>query len=329
MAVVMTGTSYTGTHASQYWLPALFEAQTIRSGVVSVWDGIKYKVNISNMTFSGGLQPRNPTPTDPRGTITVAEKILQPESAMLYMTYNPSVLEAQWESVDLTRLMLERNLTPDFTSYVLYMVMQTTFGQNMEIGWWMSSTDFQSITDQSDSRYDLQFCDGFMKRIVNDATVLNAASPATITTSNILAAMNELLTLITTYKKALVGKYDRMKYMMSPKTADIWRQFLLSPTYKGIEYRESGQRVFGGYEIVVLNGFPDNTILFCEGTKDLMGALHIGMNSKEDENTLQIDRTRVQDETYFIKALMKFNTQIKFGNEIACWTTLTAADFTV
>lgn len=329
MAIVMNGTSYTGTHASQYWLPAYFEAQTINSGIVSVWDGIKDKVNISLMTWSGGLQPRNYTPNTPLGTATVNEKILEPLSAMFYTTYLPQVLENQWESVALSTYMLDRNLPNEFASYVMYSMMSSVFGQDMEVGWWMSSTDFQVITDPTDERYKLQFCDGFMKRIVNDATVLNYASPAVITTSNILTFLDGLIDLITVNKKALIGRYKRMKFLFSPKTANVWRKFLVSPTFKGIDYDKVGVDFYAGYEIVTLNGFPDDTILFCECTKDMTGAFHIGMNSTGDENQIQTDRTRPMDETFFIKALMKFNTQIKFGNEIACCTTLTAADFEV
>lgn len=329
MAIVMNGTSYTGTHAAEYWLPAYFEAQTINSGIASVWDGIKDKVNISAMTWTGGLQPRNPTPTTPLGTATVNEKILEPLSAMFYTTYLPSVLENQWESVSLSTYMIDRNLPNQFASYVMYSFMASVFGQDMEVGWWMSSTDFQAIVDPDDARYKLQFCDGFMKRIVNDATVLDYASPATITTSNILTFLDGLIALITTNKKALIGRYGRMKFIFSPATANIWRQYLLAPTFKGINYQDTGDNRYAKYEIVTLNGFPDNTILFCECTKDKTGAFHIGMNSKDDDNQIQTERTRPMDETYFIKALMKFNTQIKFGNEIACMTTLTSADFTL
>lgn len=300
------------------------------SGAVSVWDGIKDKVNISNMTFTGGLQPRNPTPNTPLGTATVAEKILQPMDAMLYMIYNPSVLENQWESVQLSSYMLDRKLPNEFASYVMYSVMSKVFGQDMEVGWWMSSTAYQGvITDPTDPKYALQFCDGFMKLIVNDATVLNYASPATITTANILTFMDGLIDLITTNKKALVGtKYKkRMKFFFSPQTKNIWRKYLVASTFKGIQFNEAADNSYAQYEILTLNGIPDNTILFCEGTKDKMGAFHIGLNSKGDENNIQTDRTRLQDETFFIKALMKFNTQIKFGNEIACCTTLTQASF--
>jgi hypothetical protein len=241
------------------------------------------------------------------------------------------VLENQWESVDLSQLMLDRNLPVDFTSYVMYSVMQNIFGQDMEVGWWMSSTDYQVITDTTDVRYKYQFCDGFMKLIVNDATVLNYASPATITTSNILAFLDGLLALVATHKKALLGKKrkTRMKFLFSVNTSNIWRMFLLSPTFKGINYQDTGDTKYAGYDIVTLNGFPDDTILFAECTKDMTGAFHIGMNSTSDENNLQIERTRWMDETYGIKGLMKFNTQTKFGNEIACMTVLTQSSFTV
>lgn len=329
MAVVMNGTSYSGTRASQYWMPAYFEADTIQSGIVSIWDGIKDKVNISNMTFSGGLQPRQATPTTPLGTITVAEKILEPQSAMLWMTYNPSVLENQWESVEITTYMLDRKLPNDFTSYVMYSVMSSVFGQDMEVGWWMSSTAYQVLTDPTDVRYKYQFCDGFMKIIVNDATVLNYASPAVITTSNILTFLDGLIDLISLNKKALIPRKKRMKFLFSVQTANIWRKYLLAPTFKGINYKDTGDSMYAGYEIVVNNGFPDDTILFCECTKDMTGAFHIGMNSTGDDNNIQTERTMWMNETFGIKALMKFATQIKFGNEIAAMTTLTAASFTV
>lgn len=324
----MTGSSFQGTHASQYWLPAYLEAETIQSNTVSIWDGIKDKVNISNMTITGGLQPRNSTPRTPYGTITVAEKILQPQGAMLYMTYDPTVLETQWESADLTPLLLERNLPAEFNSYVMYSVMSYIFGQQMEVGWWMSSLGY-TIADQTNPLYYLQYCDGFLKILVNDATVLNYASPATITTTNILAMMDGLLTLILTNKKALLQKTrkKRMKFFFSNLTADIWRRFLVGNTYKGIEFNQPTEHTYAQIEIVELSGFPDNTIILAEGTKDRMGAFHIGMNSTGDDNTIQVDRTAPMDATFFLKALMKFNTQIKFGNEIAMMTTYTAPYF--
>lgn len=328
MAIDITS-NYAGQIASQYWLPSLFEADTIQAGVVSVWDGVKDKINIRTMTFTGGLQPRNPTPTDSYGTYTVAEKILEVKDAMLYTTFNPRDLENTWNSVQLTDLLLSRQLPNEFASYVLYLTMQSVFAQDMEVGWWMSSTAFQVITDKADSRYRLQFCDGFMKLIVNDATTLNYASPATITTSNIMTFFDGLIALITTNKKGLLKKYDRMKFLVSPATKNIWRQFILSATFKGIDYPNTGQTVYAGYDIVTLNGFPDNTILFAECTKDFFGAFHIGMNSTADENNIEIARTLPMNETHFMKALAKFNTQIKFANEIACMTTLTSADFTV
>lgn len=328
MAIDIT-TNFTGTVASQYWIPNFFEAETIQSKTVSVWDGIKSKVNIRQMNFTGGLQKRVPTPSTPNGTVTQTEKVLEPLSAMLYIEYDPEVLEQTWESTDLSTLMLDRNLPAEFRSYFMYIIMRKVFGQDMEVGWWMSSTDFQAIEDPTDPRFALQFCDGFMKRLVLDPTTLNYASPATITTSNIATFLNGLLTLIINNKKGLVNKFGRMKFFMSVLTHNIYREFLLTPTYKGIDYPNTTQKTFAGYEIVALTGFPDDTIIFCEGTADFMGALHIGMNSTGDENTLKIERTRPQDETWFVKALMKFNTQIKFANEIAMVTTLTAADFEV
>lgn len=332
MGLNINDQSYSGTFASQYWTPAFYGLDTLQKGVVNVIDNIRKKANIGNIDFTGGLQPRQAVPTSPLGTWNVDKKYLEPKDAMLYTEFNPRDLESHWESENLSTLLLERKLPATFESYVIYTAISRTF-EHMENAWWMSSTDYSAITDTSDPRYYMQFFDGFMKLLVNDSTVLDYASPAVITTSNVGTFLDGLISLITVNKKALIvrpSKYQRMKFIMSPATELIYNQYLTTgTTYKGIDYQERGTKPWKGYEIVSLAGFPDDTIIFGEFIPQFDGALHIGMNSKEDENTLQLARTMPANETFFLKALMKLDVNYKYGNEIAMVTTLTPSDFTV
>jgi len=329
MSLVINDTSYHGTRASGYWMPSVFSANTISQGVVNIMDGVKDKINIGTIDFAGGLQPRNIKPSESYGQWSVDNKVLTPNAAMLYTEFWPGELEQHWESVKLSTYMLERKLPNEFESYIMQYMMAKVFGQQMEVGWWMSSENYQVITDKTDSRYNYQFCDGFMKRLVDDSTTLTYASPATITTSNVVTFMDGLISLIIANKQGLLERQDRMVFLMNRKTVDIWRKAMVAATFKGINYLDKVWYEYAGYRIKVCNGIPNDTILFGEFTSDFDSALHIGFNAAGDETNIQMAKTRPMDETYFIKALMKFNTQIKYANEIAMVTLLTSADFTV
>jgi len=332
MSLQINDVSYAGKFASQYWTPAFYGMDTLKKGVVNVIDNIKKKINIGNIDFAGGLQPRQATPTTPLGTWTVDKKYLEPQDAMLYSIFNPRDLEAHWESENLSELLLERQLPASFESYVIYTMMSRTF-EKMETGWWMSSKNYQAITDPLDPRYYLQFFNGYISQLVSDATVQNVAGAVTLTNANVGAALDALINIITLNKKALItstNKYNRMKFVMSPLTELLYNQYLTTGTvYKGTDYSTKGTPSWKGYEVVSLAGFPDNTIIFAEALPSFDGAFHIGLNSASDENTLQMARTRTMDETFFVKALMKMDVQYKYGNEIAMYTTLTAANFIV
>lgn len=332
MALTINDQSYIGKFASAYWTPVLFEQDTIKKGVINIIDNIKEPgFNIGNIDFSGGLQPRQAMPTQEDGTWTVDKKILKPQSAMVFTTFNPAQLEQHWESMNLSELMLERKLPAKFESYVMYMMMGRVFEQ-LETGWWMSSKDYQALTDHTDSRYHIQFFDGIIKQLVNDGSVWQVASPVTITNSNINAALDGCINLLATNKKGLLSKssaYKRMKFLISVNTWNLFTQYLVNSTYKGINFEEKPIMNWKGFKIEVLNGFPDNTVLFGEFISDFEGALHIGMNNSDDENTIQLAKYRPEGELYFVKALLKLDVQYKYGNEIAMYTTLTAASFQV
>jgi hypothetical protein len=330
--LVINDVSYPGQLAAPYWTPAVFASDTVSKGVVNVIDSIKKQINIRNIDVAYPWQPRAAMPTTSATTVTLDKKLLVPQDAMVYMPFNPRDLEVHWEAENLSKLLLERKLPATFESYLLYMLMGRAFEQ-LETNYWMGSTNYQVITDETDNRYQLQFFDGFMKTIVNDSSVLNYSAPATITTSNVFTFMDGLISLIATNKKALITnayKKRRMKFIMSVNTELIYMQALTTGTsYKGTDYSSGKTPDWKGYPVVTTAGFPDNTILFIEAAPDFDTALHIGVNSKDDENTLEMKKLRPEGELYYVKLLTKIGTQIKYGNEIACCTTLTTSSFTV
>ena len=336
MALQINDTTYAGTFASYFWLPATFGMDTIQKGGVYVQDGIKKKHTIGRVDFANPLQPRKATPTT-SGTFTVDGRVLGPQDLMLYTEFNPRDFEQHWLAEQLSPTLLARELPLTAENYMMQIGLNRMF-QQIELGLWMGSVDYTAVPGTAGNGQ-ICFFDGFLKLMINDASVWKIASPLPLvstasvaaTSTNILEAMDALLKSVATNKKALLSRpnrYQRMKYFMSINSEQIYQAALVTGlTFKGLNTMEAGIKPWKGYEVIPLAGLPDNTILFCEGLDDVSSNLYVGMNSTEDNN-LQLMRLQNNSELFFLKGLMKFAVQYGFSEQVFLYTTLTAADFT-
>lgn len=335
MALQINDTTYAGTFASYFWLPATFGMDTIQKGGVYVQDGIKKKHTIGRVDFANPLQPRQATPTT-SGTFTVDGRVLEPQDVMLYTEFNPRDFEQHWLAEQLSPTLLARELPLTAENYMMQIGLNRMFEQ-IELGLWMGSTAYSAVPGTSGNGQ-ICFFDGFLKIMVSDAAVKKVASPlplsaaaSSVSVYNIVDAFNALLQLTATNKKALLSRpnrYQRLKFFVSINTEQIYHTFITtSQTFKGVNTTEQGINKFKGYEIVPLAGLPDDTIIFCEGLDDVSSNLYVGMNSTEDNN-LQLMRLQNNSELFFLKGLMKFAVQYGFSEQVFLFTTLTAGDFT-
>lgn len=329
-SLVVNDTTYAGTFAPYFILPALFGMDTYEKGMVYFKDGIKKQHTIGKLDFSKPLQPRQATPTDNGGDITVDGNVLNPQDVMVYQRFNPRDLEAHWTAEDLSAELLTRQLPPTVENHVSLLIVGRAFEQ-YEIGIWMGSKNYANNVNvpASDPRYQLQFFNGFMQRFVNDSAIYKTAAPVALTAANIGAALLDLYTGAAANNKALLTnakKYQRMKFMVSINTALIYEDFLTTQPFKNNDTTEKGIMKYKGFEVVPLAGMPDNTIVFTEALAAVDGNLWLGMNSILDEN-FQLARWLPDSELFFFKMLMKMDVNYGFSNKIFLYTTLVANDF--
>lgn len=329
-SLVVSDTTYAGTFAPYFILPATFAMDSVNKGALFVQDGIKKQHTIGRIDFTNPWQPRVATPTVGNGNITLDGRLLQPRDQMLFQPFNPRDLEAHWEAEKLSPTLLTRELPNTIENYITALVVRRALEQ-VENEIWMGSTNYADnvAVPITDSRYQLQFFDGFMKKLIADATVYQTTSPVALTGSNIGAALLDLYTAAAVNNKALLAnpaRYERMKFLVSINTDLVYEDFLTTQPYKNNDTTEKGIRKYKGYEILPLAGLPDNTIIFTEAIAATDGNLWLGMNSVLDEN-FQLARLLPSSELFFVKMLMKMDVQYGFANKIFMYTTLTAADF--
>jgi hypothetical protein len=138
-----------------------------------------------------------------------------------------------------------------------------------------------------------------------------------------------LITSVATNKKALISKvtrFKRMKFLMSIASEQLYQTASVNLTFKGQITQTGETQPWKGYQVIGVAGMPDDTILFIEATDDTSSNLWIGLNSMED-NSIQLSKLQANSELFFIKALMKYDVNYGWSDQVFLYTTLTADSF--
>lgn len=329
-SLVIQDTTYAGTFAPYFILPATFEMDTVNKGAIFVKDGIKKQHTIGRIDFSRPWQQRVADPVAAGGDITIDGRVLNPQDQMLFQPFNPRDLETHWEAEKLSPSLLARELPVTVENYVTALIIRRAFEQ-LENQIWMGSVNYANNTavNDADPRFQLQFMDGLLNKAVNDSGIYTIPSPVTLTSSNIGAKLFLLYQSVATNNKALLTNANskkRMRFLVSINTRLIYEEYLTTQPYKNNDTTEEGIMRYKGYDVVSLAGFPDDTILFTEALPSTDSNLWYGINSISDEN-IQLARLTNASERFFVKMLWKNDVNYGFSNKMFLYTTLTTASF--
>lgn len=320
-------TKYAGDQQAFWWPRATVTMTTVAKNAVIVIDGIKKQTTVTTIDTDMPLQPREATPTSDDNTIDIDGRLIVPQNVMIYKEFNPRDIEAHWNSVDLSKVLLNRPMPPTFAAFVVSQVLRRGF-QYLDQGFWIGSTAYQGKVAKTDIRYQYQYYDGFIKLMLADSDVRTVAGVTAFTTSNLIPYMISAIQGADPLLKANPDKYSRLKFVMNPNTFDLFTQALtVGTSFKNLGYADKSPERFQGYDIIVIYGVPDNTFVFGEFLADGSGNFAVGMNAFEDMQ-LQLMPLQNNSEKWFVKGLMKMAVNYGWGTQIVLATTLTTADFT-
>ncbi len=109
-----------------------------------------------------------------------------------------------------------------------------------------------------------------------------------LTTDNVF----EKLELLIRKQTKAMRKRPGRKFMVSPATLDLITEAQrLKLNFKGVDVTEEGVARYAGYDIVVNNSFPDNTLMLASMTGDFKtDAIQLGTSMSSDFNNLEVQR---------------------------------------
>ena len=305
-----TTTSITTTYAGEagkYISAALLSASTIENGGIEVKPNVKYKEVIKKLA-TDGLVKNATCDFDATSTITLTERILQPEEFQINLQLCKKDFRSDWEAISMGYSAFD-NLPATFQEYLLAHVIAKAAEAN-EVSIWRGANATAG-----------QF-DGFVPLATADATVVDVVGTS-ITAANVIEEMGKVVDAI---PAELYGKEDLYIYV-SQNVARAYVRALggfgasglgaNGTNAQGTQWFNNGSLSFDGVKIFVANGLANNYMMAAQKSN-----LYFGTGLLADHNEVKVIDMADVDGSQNVRVIMRYTAGVQYGigSEIVLYT---------
>jgi hypothetical protein len=291
-------TTYSGSFAGQYISAALLSAPTIENGGIEVKTNIKYKEVIKKIATDDLL--KNATcDFDPTSTVTLTERIIQPEEFQVNLQLCKKDFRSDWEALSMGAGAFDQ-LPTNFADFLIGHVAAKVAQAN-EINIWRGANATAG-----------QF-DGFVPLMTADATVVDVVGTA-VTAANVIAEMGKVVDAI---PAALYGKEDLYLYV-SQNVARAYVRALGGFAASGLgangtnalgtQWYNNGSLSYDGVKIFVANGLADNYMVAAEKSN-----LYFGTSLLSDLQEVKVLDMSEIDGSQNVRIVMRLLAGVQYG----------------
>ena len=293
-------TTYAGEFAGKYIAAALLSAPTLDKGGITVMPNVKYKQVIKRVATDDII--KNATcDFDPTSTITLTEKILQPESFQVNLQLCKSDFRSDWDAIQMGYSAFDV-LPKSFADFLIAHAAEKV-AAGMETSIW------QGVNATAG-----QFA-GIMTQLTTDASLPSAQEVAgtTVTAANVIT---ELGKIIDACPAALYGKEDLTLYVSS----NIYRAYVRAlggfaasgVGANGYDNKGTNQTLgdvyFDGVRVFMANGLANNTALLSQKSN-----LYFATGLLNDMNEVKVLDMGDLDGSQNVRVIMRFTADAKYG----------------
>ena len=187
-------TTYAGEFAGKYISAALLSGNTIANGGITVKPNVKYKEVVKKVATSGLIGDASCDFTD-AGSLTLTERILQPEEFQVNLELCKKDFRSDWEAVQMGYSAYD-NLPPKFADFLIGHVAAKVAEKTEQTIW--------QGTNATAGEFD-----GFATLLAADADVVDVTG-TTVTASNVITELGKIVDAI---PSAVYGKEDLKIYI--------------------------------------------------------------------------------------------------------------------
>jgi hypothetical protein len=291
-------TTYAGEFAGKYISAALLSASTIENGGIEVKPNVKYKEVIKKLA-TNDLVKNATCDFDATSTVTLTERILQPEEFQINLSLCKKDFRSDWEAIQMGYSAFD-TLPPSFQDFLLAHVAAKA-AQNNEISIWRGVNATAG-----------QF-DGLVTLATADATVIDVVGEA-VTAANVIAEMGSVIDAI---PSELYGQEDLYLYV-SQNVARAYVRALggfgasglgaNGTNAMGTQWFNNGSLSFDGVKIFVANGLADNYMMAAQKSN-----LYFGTGLLSDHNEVKVIDMSDIDGSQNCRVIMRFTAGVNYG----------------
>jgi hypothetical protein len=297
MATAMTVTSnYTGEWAGKILNAALLSGPTLANQLITILPNVKYKTNIGVYTDDAGIAAATCDFTDV-GNLTLTERVLAPDDfqvnrQLCKKDYIPSFLAAEmgYGAFD--------NLPTSLSDYIIGLY-SAKVAQSIEKAIWQGSGS--TATEFT----------GFERLFLADATVPRAAVSASISATNVVAALASIMSAVSS---SVYSQPDFGLYVSS----NVARSYIAAQSTLGYQMNYN-MWTQGKDQIMNTLQYQGVPMWVCTGLRDscMVAAsksnLFFGTGLLNDTNEVRLIDQADIDGSQNVNLVMRFTAGIQFG----------------
>ena len=295
-------TTYAGEFAGQYISAALLSGKTLNESAIGIKPNVKYKEVIKKVDTSGLIANATCDFTD-TGSVTLTERILQPEEFQVNVELCKKDFRSDWEAIQMGVGAFDQ-LPPKFADFLIAHVagkVAEKTEQNIWGGVNATAGEF----------------DGFSVLMAADADVNDAAnaSETSFTASNIVSLLENTLDSV---PSTVYGREDLTIYVPTIAYKAYIRSLggfgasglgAAGVNSQGSQWYSNGNALsFDGVKIQHAPGMPSDHIIAGEASN-----LYFGTGLLSDHNEVKVIDMADLDGSQNVRVIMRFTAGVQYG----------------
>jgi len=300
MSVSITST-YAGEFSGKYIAAALLSADTLDKGNVTIMPNVKFKSVIKKASTDDIVKDATCDFQTGQGTLTLTEKILQPEEFQVNLDICKKDLHDDWEAAQMGYSAFD-NLPANFSDFVLAHVASKV-ADRTEKNIWSGST---ATSGQFDGFATLLAADG-------DLPAGQDITGTAVTAANVVA---ELGTVVDAIPTAVYGSEDLAIYAASNVVRAYTRALggFQSGGQGAAGYENKGNNqslgslFFDGIPVIPCRGAADDMIIAAEKSN-----LFFGTGILSDLNEVRVIDMAETDGSQNVRVVMRFTAGVQYA----------------
>jgi hypothetical protein len=293
MPTNVTSTSnYNGKAAGRIFGATFKESDTIAKGLISTLENVNYKENLRRIRYTDGTMAYSCGFT-PAGAIIINERVIEPVKLKNDLQVCKETFRNQWGESIMGGSASNPMLGGDISQAILTEVLSSTAERTDDVIW------------NGDSANTNEW-DGFSTLFAADTAVIKPTPAGAVTKANVLTAFQLVENNIPT---ALLRK--NLIWAVSPDVATKWAQYLIeNGLTNGFGGNANTSLVYGRYNISIINGLANNTIVVYQKENLVFATGLLG-----DHNSIAVvDEDEIGLLTGMVRMKMVYNGGVNYYN---------------